>query len=116
MKKNKTPKLMYGIEITKPWSQEMYSHNEEVRKRVVVNLKEALDLAKKAKSLDEVKYLAKQVTGHGYGHGFGVNEIYSDAIEQLDTVPNYWLNEVYPYLVRDAEVPEVQPFFVGYDK
>jgi len=107
---------MYGIKITTPWSPEMYEHNEQVRKRVIVNLKEALDLAKNSKSTEDVKRLAKEIAGYGHGHGFGIDEIYNDAVAQLDTIPNYWLNEVYLQLVCDAYVPEVQPFFVGYDK
>ena len=30
MKPKKQPKVEYGIEITKPWSKEMYDHNDKI--------------------------------------------------------------------------------------
>ena len=30
----------YGIEITKPWSKEMYAHNDEVLREVVAEVKD----------------------------------------------------------------------------
>jgi hypothetical protein len=43
MKKEK--KVVYGIEITKPWSAEMYDHNEAVADVVRFEVKELLDAA-----------------------------------------------------------------------
>mgnify|MGYP003123444484 CR=1 FL=1 len=38
-KAKKSPKVQYGIEITKPWSKEMYDHNdivsEEMKKNII---------------------------------------------------------------------------------
>ena len=38
----KSKKIMYGIEITKPWSKEMYAHNDiilEIKKTNIHHLK-----------------------------------------------------------------------------
>ena len=36
---SKIPKIFkYGIELTKPWSKEMYAHNEAVKEDAIVKL------------------------------------------------------------------------------
>ena len=37
-KSKKSPEIKYGIEITKPWSKEMYDHNEKVASEMKANL------------------------------------------------------------------------------
>ena len=37
-KSKKSPEIKYGIEITKPWSKEMYDHNEKVAEEMKANL------------------------------------------------------------------------------
>ena len=37
-KAKKSPKVQYGIEITKPWSKEMYDHNDKVASEMKANL------------------------------------------------------------------------------
>jgi hypothetical protein len=114
MGKQKPPVIKYGVEITKPWSEEMYAHNEQVREQVIAHLKNAINDAHSRGLEDLLRYLAKQVAGHSYGEGFSLQQIHDDAMEQLDHLPTYWLNEIYPYLVIEDEVPAVEPFFIGF--
>ena len=37
-KAKKSPKVQYGIEITKPWSKEMYDHNDMVSEEMKKNI------------------------------------------------------------------------------
>ena len=37
-KTKKTPKIQYGIEITKPHSKEMYAHNDSVAEEMRINI------------------------------------------------------------------------------
>ena len=39
----KQPKFEYGIEITKPWSIEMYDHNEILGEKLRIELMETLN-------------------------------------------------------------------------
>ena len=34
MRKKKKPIVKYGIEVTKPWSKQMYDHNDMVAEKV----------------------------------------------------------------------------------
>ena len=40
--KTKVREVKYGIEITKPWSKEMYDHNDKVSDEVKQNIESAL--------------------------------------------------------------------------
>ena len=39
----KTPEFQYGIELTRPWSNEMYSHNDQVKNEAQTILNEMID-------------------------------------------------------------------------
>ena len=39
----RTPEFQYGVELTKPWSNEMYSHNDQVRNEAQTILNELID-------------------------------------------------------------------------
>ena len=51
--------IKYGIPITKPWSKEMYAHNDEVLREVVEEVKERVDRVKE--EIADVKKAAKEV-------------------------------------------------------
>ena len=130
-KTNKHPKVplyQYGVLITKPWSKEMYDHNDGVADIVKENLKLALDRAffnKGLLALDDVYddictsdeedlyCIAKAICGHGW-HVLSYKTVYNDALRELERVQNFWLNEEYPRLVQVGLCPQVEPFFVGY--
>lgn len=42
-KTKRTPEFQYGVELTKPWSNEMYSHNDQVRNEAQKVLNEMID-------------------------------------------------------------------------
>ena len=42
MKPKKQNEVKYGIEITKPWSKEMYDHNDKISEVVKTNIEVAL--------------------------------------------------------------------------
>lgn len=125
-KTNKHPKVplyQYGVLITKPWSKEMYDHNDGVAEVVISNLNSALRKALDefdgdpslviCTSADYLYTIAKTVCGHGWS-GYSVESVYNDAVRELKRVQNFWLNQEYPDLVNAGLCPQVEPFFVGY--
>ena len=109
MKKEK-----YGIEITKPWSKEMYAHNDEVLREVVEEVKDrwlhAYHDSENVYEADadiedydpdfmdsEFNYNAnaimldiqEAVTVTGYGDGYTIYDVEKDVQQELESMP-YW--------------------------
>lgn len=116
----KSPKIckitvkQYGIEITKPWSQEMYDHNDKVAEQ----MKDAIFVALSNRYNEDceaaVRDIAYAITGHKFGWGYTLDGIYEEACKELDRVQNYWLNQEYPWLVKMGHCPALSEGFVGY--
>lgn len=116
MSKVKVLDVKYGIIITKPWSQEMYKHNDKVASEMKENI--FLTLNKAYENDDEIslREIGKSICAYSFGQGFGMDEMYSEICRELDRVQNYWLNDEYPYLVSKGYVENLKEGFVGYDK
>ena len=104
----------YGIEITRPWNKEMYDHNDKVADLMKAELRLALSKAFRTENEQLLRDVASVIDPCGYGMGFEVEDIYNDAMKNLDMVQNYWLNEEYPYGVKKGIVPSVELEFIGY--
>ena len=121
----KAKKIQYGIEITKPWSKEMYNHNEAVAQVVyemVLNMWEAAinefqeDMGEEfmtdvdwSEAPDELKAIQKAVTCYGFGSGYDVAKVSSIVEQELEDAPLYRLNEIAEELKLDLKVG-----FVGF--
>lgn len=102
----------YNIAITKPWSKEMYAHNDEVLREVVEKVKAKWLVAYhdseneyEADSQDhypefmesEFNWNAngimldvqKAVTVVGYGSGYTIYDVEKDVHQELESMP-YW--------------------------
>jgi len=136
----KTTKIMYGIEITKPWSKEMYAHNDLVLEITKTNIQKALDDAYAPFKVESVSTetseveseqegdltpqsqiyvgepmynIAKAICGFGWIH-MSAEDIYEEATKTLDTSSAWWINEMYSDLVKQGFVEEVEPWFIGF--
>ena len=127
MRKKKEKVFQHGIEITKPWSREMYAHNDkvstEVRDEVWERWAKAYkeieerELVKGGFSESEWEYnvnqhmqdIQKAVTVIGYGSGYTVKDVEEDVIDDLENAPYYRLNEI----VEDLDI-ELEEGFVGF--
>ena len=104
--------IKYGIPITKPWSKEMYAHNDEVLREVVEEVK---DKWLHAYHDSENHYeehvqdhepgfmdsefnwncnaimldIQEAVTVTGYGPGYTVYDVEKDVHQELEAMP-YW--------------------------
>jgi hypothetical protein len=110
----KVVETKYGIQITKPWNNEMYDHNDKVAELMKAELLIKLELAKETDDEELLRKVSSVVCPTGYGSGYEFEDIYNDAIRELEMVENYWLNEEYPYGVSKGIVPSVELEFIGY--
>jgi hypothetical protein len=107
----KREKKAYGIEITKPWSREMYDHNDAVADVVRFEVKELLDaalcnfledfdLTEDALALpwDEASGdlvdIQTAVTCYGFGSGYTVERVLDKVEQELEDAPLYRLKDI----------------------
>ena len=116
----KAPKIKYGIEIVKPWSKEMYNHNDKVADEVRGIVEKKWKDAYKAAEADyDAEYededftpegfeyadwqgnaniammdLHEAVIVVGYGSGFEMHKVDEDFNNELENAAYWRLNEI----------------------
>jgi len=124
----KSPIFQYGIEITKPHSNEMYSHNDHVAEEMKGNILSEIHLAYgqaigniaanggMAKGEERLRELGTAIEGSGYGEGYELDEIKNNIIKSLDNMANWQLHEEYSYLsFKNGIVPRTRFMMVGFE-
>lgn len=128
----KSPKIEYGIEIVKPWSKEMYNHNDkvadEVRGIIEQQWRDAYAEAEKdfEENLEEdqegmlfsespwensnqtMMDIQKAVTVVGYGSGYDVKDVDCDVIDELEVAAYWRLKEI----AEELDI-ELEKGFIG---
>jgi len=112
----KEPKFEYGIEITKPWSIEMYNHNETLGEKLRIELMETLDKIVKYQDEGELRKFSKAICIHSFGEGYSVDDIIKETQEDIETIPNFQLNEDFDYLEEQGYIKKQPKRFIGYGK
>ena len=130
----KKKEIMYGIEITKPHSENMYDHNDICAKEMKFNIRDAwanevikfkgdgewpvhgydhdgesFDIAPK------IVEIQKQVCAIGYGDGYTIDEVQKDFLEEVENMANWQLHEVYSYMCFLGLVPRSAYMMVGFE-
>jgi|TARA_B100000035_G_scaffold15125_1_gene12333 hypothetical protein len=105
--------IKYGIKITKPWSKEMYDHNDLVSDTMKHNIVESI--VKYQNDFDKLNDLMVLCGGIKYGDGYSIDELYADVHDEVYNVQNYWLHQEYPYYVEKGLVEKVDLEFIGYE-
>ena len=130
----KEAKVEYGIQIVKPWSLEMYNHNEQVMNVVTSKIEtmwaEAWNRAEKAFNVEDDEFpdnefrdmewldvatpelvkIQKAITCYGFGSGYTMAEVGSLLEVELDKCPAYRLHE----MVDELNI-ELEKGFVGFN-
>ena len=126
----KAPKIEYGITITKPWSKEMYNHNDElaevVKDKVLGMWNEAF-MAAELEFVDEDELgsvfvdmswdcassemirIQKAITYYSFTNQ-SVEEVAEEVVETLENMPTYQLKE----LVEELEL-QLETGFIGFN-
>lgn len=100
------PKIYkHGIEIVKPWSNEMYDYNESI-KAIMIN--EIKFLISALQNEETAQKLAKIVNPYGYGQGYDLTDMQSDMLNNTENMENYWLAQIWDELIG---ADFVQPIF-----
>jgi hypothetical protein len=116
----KAPKIKYGIEIVKPWSKEMYNHNDKVANEIRSIVEKKWKDAYKAAEADydtegededytpegfeyadwqdnaniAMMDLQEAVIVVGYGSGFEMHKVDEDFNNELENAAYWRLNEI----------------------
>jgi hypothetical protein len=124
----KEAKVEFGITITKPWSAEMYAHNEAVADVVRLEVKALLDaevnnfladfelgddalaLAWEDDATPELKNIQTAITCYGFGVGYAVERVLDIVEQELEDAPLYRLNDI-----ADELGLELEKGFVGFN-
>ncbi len=119
--------MKYGIKITKPWSKEMYAHNEEVKETVVNEVRDRWEIAYQEAEKDfldnleedqqgmlfedgdwhnanqTMQEIQEAVTIVNYATGFDIKEVTEEVENELDDAPFYRLKEIAEELELELE-------------
>ena len=118
----KQPKYEYGIEITKPWSQEMYDHNDKVLEIAKQNIQESLDAAYAeleptaiVGAGDRIIDIAHNICSYNW-RDFENQQVYEDACKELHNSTYHWINNIYDYMAQHNLVKPLEQNFIGFSK
>ena len=121
----KEAKVEFGITIVKPWSKEMYDHNDavadmvrnEVEARWIAAMM-ALQEATGESFMSDVEWISvgddlrdiqTAITCYGFGYGYDVAAVAETVMNELENAPYFRLNEV----VEELGI-ELEKGFVGF--
>ena len=123
----KPAEVKYGIEITKPHSQEMYDHNDMVATEMKTNIlnkwKELIkpfrdemysDWSTVGSSSSMIVKLQKLVCFSGYGDGYTIEDVDTEFRNELDMMQNYAIHEEYSYGCFSGLLPRTKFMMVGH--
>tara|TARA_R100000234_G_C4970249_1_gene165866 strand:- start:119 stop:598 length:480 start_codon:yes stop_codon:yes gene_type:complete len=127
MARSKKPnQFKYGIEITKPHSQEMYDHNDMVSAEMKQNIhakwselikpfKDEMydDWSSISDGADIVK-LQKLVCFSGYGSGYTIKDVEEEFFNELEMMQNYAIHQEYAYGAFTGLLPRTKFMMVGH--
>ena len=108
--------LNKDIEITKPWNNDMYKHNEKVADLMKDELSKKLLESYQNDDEDSLRAVGGIISGIGYGNGYDFHSIWDENNKEIDRLQNFWLAEEYPYGVEKGIVSKIKHEFIGYKK
>ena len=126
----KEAKVEYGITITKPWSKEMYDHNDALAEVVKAKV---LEMWNKAYATEEAEFVDEDDLGSEFGdmqwdaassemveiqkaityYSFSnqsIQEVAEEVKSELENMPTFQLKE----LVEELEI-ELEKGFIGFN-
>ena len=105
-------KVLIKPKVTNPWSKDMYDYNDKVADMMKNNIIKSIH--KNKNNWNNLNDLMDLCGGIKYGDGFSIDDLYLDTLSEVENVQNYWLNDNYPFAVKNGLVDDVPYKFVGY--
>ena len=114
----KAAKVEYGIQITKPWSREMYDHNDEVAEVVKAKVHtlwatafnecelsqetdeddfyeaEFLEMDWENTASEEMIRIQTAVTCYGFGFGYSIGQVAETVEDEIEEAAYFRLKEI----------------------
>ena len=127
-KLKKVKQYHFGIEITKPHSKEMYTHNNEIayemksilRSEITEAHMRAIGTLAASGGMDkgekDLRKIGTAIEGSGYGDGYELKEIKENILNTLTNIANWQLHQEYGYLCSEEIVPKLRMKMLGFDK
>ena len=85
----KQPIYDQGILIVKPWSKDMYDHNNKVADEMKLEIFTVLSEAYENDSDNDLRFISKCICAYGFGDSYSLNDIYQRSCQELDDAQNY---------------------------
>jgi len=123
----KKTRTMYGIEITKPHSKEMYAHNDKVAEEMKKNILSEIYIAYSQAigftsanggmhaGEERLKDIQEEFMGIRMGDGYTPKEVKEDIENDVTNAENWALHQNYGYLHSAGIVPKVSMKMIGHD-
>jgi len=94
---SKIPKIYkYGIEITKPWSKEMYEFNELLSQIMIDDIQSLIENLDNEESANT---LAGIINPYTYGDGYNLDRMKRDMLDNTENFEKWWLDEIWSELL-----------------
>ena len=113
MSKTKLLGKKYGIAITRPFSTEMYNHNDKVAEKMKKEIKKAINAHKQ--DMIALNEITRSVTGYTYSM-MSPREMREEMLIEVDRLQNWWLAQEYETLVDKGYCKPLEQYMVGFDK
>jgi len=131
----KPAEVKYGIEITKPHSQEMYDHNDmvaaEMKQNIHAKWSELIAILKDADryimdrdwdendikndyGVPQLVELQRLVCFSGYGDGYTFQDVEKEFFDELEMMQNYAIHQEYAYGVFTGLLPRTKFMMLGH--
>ena len=104
----------YGVTITKPFSVEMYKHNDVVKEKMIDSIKEGITKAYEAGNRDTLNIFSSAIQGSRYSSSYTLSEMYRRLMQESDMMQPWLLNQEYDYLVHLQLVEPMEMGLVGF--
>ena len=77
---------------------------------------ETLDEIVKYQDEGELRKFSKAICIHSFGEGYSVDDIIKETQKDIETIPNFQLNEDFDYLEEQGYIKKQPKRFIGYGK
>jgi len=103
----------FGVTITRPFSKEMYAHNDKVADMMKENIRKAIN--NRRYTADELNEMTKSITAYTFGTS-DREEIREEMLSAVDDLQPWWLAQEYPTLVEQGYCKALPIDMVGFKK
>lgn len=108
--------IQYGIVITKPWSNEMYEHNEFVAAKVRDEVLETARNLYANVDLYKLGILQKIISYYSLDEYTDQHRIYRDIVDNCSVLENFSIHDIMDELAKNHFISPIAVRMIGYDK